>query len=197
MKSPFKFAQHGECGKWVSEIFPNLSQHVDKMAFVHSAYCQVEQPQSRVVHGQHRLHTDGLSLCRFVGDVRTRQRKSRPASVRRDVRPQGSRSAERVLVELGSRFFAQRVPGDVAQAERRSDRQFESTASELSDSRQRAQLDLLVALNKDHFEENPAEKELAARIESFELAYRMQSAAPEALDVDSEPRACSKAVWPR
>ena len=38
MKSPFQFAQHGQCGKWVSEIFPNLSKHVDKMAFVHSGY---------------------------------------------------------------------------------------------------------------------------------------------------------------
>ncbi|MCA9221632.1 MAG: DUF1501 domain-containing protein, partial [Planctomycetales bacterium] len=62
----------------------------------------------------------------------------------------------------------------------------------LNESRQRAQLDLLARLNKDHFEENPAEKELAARIESFELAYRMQSAAPEALDVDSEPEHIQK-----
>ncbi len=40
MKSPFKFAQHGESGKWVSDIFPHLSQHVDKMAFIHSAYAK-------------------------------------------------------------------------------------------------------------------------------------------------------------
>src|SRR5438128_2167035 len=32
MKSPFKFSQHGECGAWASEIFPRLSQHVDRMA---------------------------------------------------------------------------------------------------------------------------------------------------------------------
>ena len=38
MKSPFKFTQHGQSGKYVSEIFPNLSQHVDKMAFIHSCY---------------------------------------------------------------------------------------------------------------------------------------------------------------
>jgi hypothetical protein len=63
---------------------------------------------------------------------------------------------------------------------------------ELNESRQRAQLDLLSRLNKDHFDENPAEKELAARIESFELAYRMQSAAPEALDVDREPEHIQK-----
>ena len=36
MKSPFKFSQHGESGKWVSEIFPNIARHVDRMALVHS-----------------------------------------------------------------------------------------------------------------------------------------------------------------
>ncbi len=38
MKSPFKFQQYGESGKWVSSLFPHLSQHVDKMAFIHSGF---------------------------------------------------------------------------------------------------------------------------------------------------------------
>src|SRR5712691_6263029 len=38
MKSPFQWGQYGESGTWVSEIFPNLSQHVDKMAFIHSCH---------------------------------------------------------------------------------------------------------------------------------------------------------------
>jgi hypothetical protein len=59
--------------------------------------------------------------------------------------------------------------------------------AEVAGERQRRQLDLLAALNRRHSAAHPAEKELAARIESFELAYRMQSAAPEALDLDSEP----------
>jgi hypothetical protein len=59
--------------------------------------------------------------------------------------------------------------------------------TELSETRQRAQLDLLGHLNQLHAEQRPAEEELAARIESFELAYRMQSAAPEALNLDLEP----------
>ena len=58
---------------------------------------------------------------------------------------------------------------------------------EMNDKQQRRQLDLLKTLNQKHFEANPFEESLAARIESFELAYRMQSAAPEALAVDKEP----------
>src|SRR5436190_4624686 len=38
MKSPFKWARHGQSGKWVSEIFPQMAQHVDKMAFIHSCH---------------------------------------------------------------------------------------------------------------------------------------------------------------
>jgi hypothetical protein len=38
MKSPFKFANHGQCGKMVSELFPHMAKHVDKMAFVHSLW---------------------------------------------------------------------------------------------------------------------------------------------------------------
>src|SRR5262245_22283661 len=40
MKSPFKFAQHGQSGSWVSEIFPRMAQHVDKMAFLHSCFTE-------------------------------------------------------------------------------------------------------------------------------------------------------------
>jgi hypothetical protein len=57
----------------------------------------------------------------------------------------------------------------------------------MSAAQQRRQLDLLAKLNHRHLEQEPAEAALAARIESFELAYRMQMSAPEAFDVDREP----------
>jgi hypothetical protein len=57
----------------------------------------------------------------------------------------------------------------------------------MDDSEQRAELDLLARLNRGHLAHSPAESELNARIESFELAYRMQSAAPEAFDIEHEP----------
>ncbi len=56
----------------------------------------------------------------------------------------------------------------------------------MSDEDQRRQLALLARMNGRHVEQNPAEAELAARIENFELAYRMQTAAPEAFDIDQE-----------
>jgi hypothetical protein len=58
---------------------------------------------------------------------------------------------------------------------------------DLTSQRQRAQLDLLAKLNRPMLQASPIESELAARIESFELAYRMQTAAPETFDVQGEP----------
>jgi hypothetical protein len=59
----------------------------------------------------------------------------------------------------------------------------------LTDAQQRNQLDLLRRLNQRRLEQGPADSELAARIETFELAYRMQMAAPEALAFEREPAA--------
>jgi hypothetical protein len=40
MKSPFAWAQHGQSGTWASDLFPHLSRHVDKMAFLHSCHTE-------------------------------------------------------------------------------------------------------------------------------------------------------------
>jgi hypothetical protein len=64
--------------------------------------------------------------------------------------------------------------------------------AEMTPPEQRAQLDLLAKLNRRRLEQSPAEPELTARVESFELAYRMQLAAPEAIDVGKEPLAVQR-----
>src|SRR5262249_4891675 len=63
---------------------------------------------------------------------------------------------------------------------------------QMTDTSHRRQLDLLAKLNRRSVEQHPAEADLAARVESFELAYRMQMAAPEALDVKREPQATQR-----
>src|SRR5437773_572058 len=65
-------------------------------------------------------------------------------------------------------------------------------SAHMNDGEQRRQLDLLRRLNQGHQQQNEADTELAARIESFELAYRMQMAAPEALDLNREPESIKK-----
>ena len=62
-------------------------------------------------------------------------------------------------------------------------------AAGMSDAQQRSQLDLLREMNQEHQQRSPQQADLAARIQSFELAYRMQTAAPEALDLRQESAA--------
>lgn len=191
MKSPFEFAQYGESGKWVSDIFPNLSQHVDKMAFVHSAYAKSNNHSPALFMANTGFTQMGYPC---VGSWATyglgSESRDLPAFVVMSD-PKGRGLPKGYSLNWGAGFLPSvyqgtwlKPSGDPIDNLNRP--------LELNEFRQRAQLDLLAQLNKDHYEENPAEKELAARIESFELAYRMQSAAPEALDVDSEPEHIQK-----
>lgn len=188
MKSPFQFAQHGQTGTWVSEIFPKMAEHVDDMAFLYSCHTDSNNHSpalfmintgfprmgfpcvgSWVTYG---LGAEGQDLPAFV--------------VMSD--PLGRGLPKGYTQNWGAGFLPSIYQGTwfkptgepIANLKRPAD---------LTDSRQRAQLDLLRTLSAQHAEQNPGEKELAARIESFELAYRMQMTGPEALDVDSEPEA--------
>jgi hypothetical protein len=185
MKSPFKFARHGESGAWVSEIFPNLAGHVDEMAFIHSCFTETNNHSpalfeintgfsrmgfpcvgSWVTYG---LGTDNQDLPGFVVMYDTLGRGL----------PKGNASnwGAGFLpgIYQGTALNPQGPPIDNLQRQ-----------SVLSEGQQRAQLDLLKRLNSRELQQHPAEAALAARIETFELAYRMQMTAPEAIDVDRE-----------
>src|SRR3954470_13738075 len=188
MKSPFKFAQYGQTGTWASEIFPHLSKHVDDMAMMYSCYThtnnhspalfEINTGMSRmgfpcvgswVTYG---LGTENQNLPAFVAMYDTLGRGV-PKGHAQNWGP-GFLPG----VFQGTALNAQGAPMD------NLDRGPGRTEAE-----QRAQIDLLNRLNRRHRERHAHEADLAARIESFELAYRMQMAAPEALDVNREPEA--------
>ncbi|MFP6668568.1 MAG: DUF1501 domain-containing protein [Pirellulales bacterium] len=191
MKSPFKFRQYGACGKWVSEIFPNLSQHVDKMAFIHSGY------------GKSNNHSPALFMMNTgmtqmghpcVGSwvtygLGSESRELPSFIVMSD--PKGRGLPKGHAANWGAGFLPSIFQGTWLKPTGEPIDNLKPPA-ELVGPRQRAQLDLLARLNKRHFEQNPAELEFAARMESFELAYRMQTAAPETIDVNSEPEHIKK-----
>ena len=186
MKSPFAFARHGECGKWVSELFPHLSRHVDRMAFVHSG------------HTESNNHSPALFMIN-TGEVRMGHpcvgswvtyglgspSQNLPAFVVMSD-PLGRGLPKGHAQNWGAGFLPSVYQGTYLKPAGVPIDNMVPPA-EVAGERQRRQLDLLAELNRRHLEANPAERELAARIESFELAWRMQSAAPEALDLDREP----------
>lgn len=190
MKSPFKFAQHGQSGSWVSDLFPNMAKHVDKMAFIHS------------LHGESNNHSPALFMMNTgfprmgfpcVGSWMTyglgTENQNLPAFVvmsdplNRGL-PKGSAQ------NWGAGFLPGVYQGTYLRP-KGAPMDNLARAGDITDHRQRSQLDLLGELNRAHLEEQP-EDEFAARIQSFELAYRMQTTAPESFDIQSEPEHIKK-----
>ncbi len=185
MKSPFQFAQHGECGAWVSDIFPNMAQHVDKMSFLKSCYTDSNNHSPALF-----MVNTGMARMGFpcVGAWMTyglgSENRSLPGFVVMHD-PKGRGLPKGYSQNWGSGFLPGVYQG-TALANSGPPIHDLVRPAEMNDAAQRAQLDLLAQLNQRHQAQHPAEAELAARIESFELAYRMQMAAPDALDVERE-----------
>ncbi len=107
MKSPFKWAQHGESGTWASELFPHLSKHVDKMSFIHSCYTNSNNHSPALFMMNTGCDADGQSVRWFVGHLWFGFRKRKSAQLCRDVGPVESWLAQGKRVELGRGFLAE------------------------------------------------------------------------------------------
>ena len=185
MKSPFEFKRHGECGKPVSSLFPHLSQHVDKMAFVHSGHTESNNHSPALFMMNCGLPRMGYPC---VGSWVTYGLGSESDSLPSFVvmsDPKGRGLPKGYAANWGAGFLPSVFQGTHLRPKGEPIDNLKRVAG-MKPDQQRRQLDLLSLLNKEHLKNNPHEEELAARIESFELAYRMQSAAPEALNVQSE-----------
>jgi hypothetical protein len=186
MKSPFRFAPRGECGKMVSELFPNLGQHVDKMAFIHSAYTESNNHSPALF-----MINTGLPRMGFpcVGSWVTyglgSENQSLPGFIVMSD-PKGRGLPKGHAANWGAAFLPGVYQGTHLRPQGSPIDNLDRP-TDMTDEQQRWQLDFVKQINQQYRDEHRAEMELAARIESFELAYRMQSAAPEAIDLASEP----------
>ena len=185
MKSPFEFSPRGECGKRVSSIFPNLGKHVDKMAFIHSGYTESNNHSPALFAmntGMPRMGFPCVGSWTTYG-LGSESRDLPGFVVMSD--PKGRGLPKGHAANWSAGFLPGvfqgthlRPKGDPIDNLKRRSGQSERT--------QRQQLDLLQQLNQQHRESRLSETELAARIESFELAYRMQSVAPDVMNVEQE-----------
>jgi hypothetical protein len=186
MKSPFTFRRRGECGKWVSDIFPHLGEHVDKMAFIHSGFSKSNNHSPALF-----MMNTGLPRMGFpcVGSWVTyglgSESKNLPAFVVM-TDPKGRGLPKGHAANWGTGFLPGVYQGTHLRPKGEPIDNLARPAA-MSDRDQRAQLDFLKQINELHRDRHAAEAELNARIESFELAYRMQIAAPEAIALEEEP----------
>ena len=185
MKSPFNFQQYGQSGTWASELFPHLSKHVDKMAFIHSLYSESNNHSPALF-----MMNTGMTRMGFpcVGSWATyglgTENQNLPAfCVMSD--PRGRGLPKGSAQNWGSGFLPGVYQGTYLRPQGEAIDNLKRPA-EMTDTQQRAQLALLETLNREHLKQN-GDDDLAARIQSFELAYRMQLQAPDALDLSKEP----------
>lgn len=186
MKSVFNWKQHGESGTWVPEIFPTIARHVDDIAFVHSCHTETNNHSPALFQINTGMNRMGFpSVGAWVTYGLGSENQNLPGYVvMYDTLGRGLPKGYSQNwgagflpgVFQGTALNAKGVPIDNL-----------NRAEGMTDEQQRRQLDFMAKLNREHLEHSQGDEELATRIESFELAYRMQMAAPEALDVDQEP----------
>jgi hypothetical protein len=183
MKSPFSFKQYGQSGMPVSEIFPEMAKHVDEFALIRSVVSKSnDHVQAHYALASGVIRMGYPSLGSWVTYGLGAETQSLPAFVViYDARggPFGGPS------NWSAGFMPAAYQGTVFRASGAPIVDLQPP-SRITPEEQRARLDLLEKLNRMDLEKNPGNSELAARIESYELAYRMQGCAPEIVDIASE-----------
>jgi hypothetical protein len=186
MASPFEFRRHGASGLPISSLFPHTARFADDLCVIRSMHADSAAHASGCLQmnsGSILLGKPSLGAWLSYG-LGTLNENLPSFVVMTDPRggPIGSASnwsAGFMPAAFQGTLFRSHGPPllDLASPEGTTDRT------------QRRALDLLEALNQRHLDRHPQAGELAARIESYELAYRMQTAAAEVVDFSAEPAA--------
>jgi Protein of unknown function (DUF1501) len=194
MKSPFSFAQYGQSGRWVSNVFPEQSQLVDEMAFLMAMTSKTN------VHGPGTyMMNSGFLLPGFpcmgawISYALGHLADDLPTFV---VLPDPKGLPYNQQGCFSSGFLPAEHQATVIHAEssRPVPNLFPSENFDFANrERDRASFELLKKLNQAHAEQHQGDSRLEARIASYELAARMQVSAPEAFDVMREPDSVRRA----
>lgn len=182
------FKQHGKSGIWVSDWYPEVAKHVDDMTMIRSCWADGLNHVGSVC----QMNTGAIlagrpSMGAWVQYGLGAANRDLPAFVilLDDKEPIGGTknwsSGFLPAAYQGTQFRPNGAPVlDLL------------PPAGISDDQQRSKLDFLTQLNRQFSRERPDDTELDARIESYELAYRMQSSAPEAVDLSKETDATKR-----
>jgi hypothetical protein len=185
MKPLWNFAQYGQTGRWASTLFPEMNKHLDEMCFIHSLHTE------GVAHGPATLflHTGATQFVRpsmgswILYGLGT-ENDNLPGFV--SIAPSGGNGGPR---NYGAAFLPAvyqgtaigKAGGPAADLTIRN-----LAAAAASPEAQRKRFDLLQRMNAEQLKQHPGDSELEAVINSYELAWRMQGHAPDALDLAGE-----------
>jgi hypothetical protein len=187
MPSPFKFTKRGKCGIEVSEVFSALGEHVDDIALIRSMHTDIPAHDVATVFmntGSSRMARPSVGAWALYG--LGSENENMPGYI--SLRPGGSPPGG--ALNWGSAF----LPGNFqatsinTRAETVEGMIQNIRNQYFSQKEQRRQLDLVQNLNTIHNRNLQKDPQLEARIEAFEMAYRMQMEATDAFDLTKEPQ---------
>ena len=191
LKSPWEFKQHGQSGLPVSSLFPNVAKCVDDLCILRSVH------GTNPAHGGAllKLHTGSDNFIRpsmgswVVYGLGT-ENENLPAFI--TICPTLAHGG---VTNWGAQFlpaYCQGTPIGNASLQAKTVKVKNIRNHRIDARTQRRQLDLIKAMNQDHLEASGTEKALLGRLNSFELAYRMQTSMPEAQDLGGESAVTKK-----
>lgn len=179
----WKFHQHGESGKWVSTLFPHVAKHVDDIAFIHSL--TADSP----IHGSAMLMMNSgklLSGSPALGSWITyglgSENENLPGFVVMLDPTGGPISGAK---NWSSGYMPATYQGTVFRSEGAPILDLAPPAG-MPGGVQRRLIDSIQQANYQHLATRPGDDDLLSRISSYELAYKMQTAAPESVDLSGE-----------
>ncbi len=184
----WKFKQYGESGKWVSSLFPHVAEHVDDIAFIHSM--TADSP----IHGSAMLQMNSgeiLSgspcLGSWINYGLGSENENLPGFVvmldKRGGPISGPKNWSSGYMPATYQATVMRSSGTPI---------LDLKPNGMNKTTQRKLLDALQEYNREHLDIRGGNSDLAARIASYELAYKMQASAPEAVDLSQESESTKK-----
>jgi hypothetical protein len=175
------FRKHGESGLEISDLLPHIAEHADDLAVIRSCWADsVNHPQAVYQMNSGSTLMGKPSLGSWVSYGLGSENRDLPSFV---VLPDPSGGIKGGPPAYGAGFLPANYQGSVM---RGGPNPILDLKPRQDPEAQRRALDLISRLNHHHFDARGDDSELSARIASYELAYRMQSAAPEAVDLKSE-----------
>ena len=183
MASKRKWKQHGQSGLWVSDWYPHVAEQIDDICVVRSVWSDAINHSGGVC----QMNTGSVfagrpSLGSWVTYGLGTENQNLPAFV---VLEDNTGMVINGPRNWGAGFMPAAYQGTPLSSGKEPIR-FLANPAGITDERQRAKLDLLYQMNREHFAARADQTELDARIKSYELAFRMQAEAPVAVDLASE-----------
>jgi len=184
LRSPWKFKQHGQSGAWASEIFPHIASHADDICFIKSMYGSNSRHGGALLE----LHTGSdifvrPSMGSWVTYGLGTENRNLPGFI--TICPTLTHGAENNFSSAFLPAIYQGTP--VGNAGTPSDKaRIPFITRENSSKLQRMEIDFFNKLNRNRLATTGPDNALEGRIDSFELAFRMQANAPEIQDLSNE-----------